>query len=411
MKVVVFNLGCKVNQYECDCIIDYLKKLNYDVSSELEYADVYIVNTCAVTSEAERKSRQAISRCKSFNKESKIFVIGCASQYKPESFMKDGVIYIGGTNNKLEIVKHLQDNDLYKSPLILPKKYEPLSLTSTNRTRGYIKIQDGCNKFCSYCIIPFLRGRSHSRKIDDIVKEFDELSKLTNEIVLIGVDLMDFGADTNESLTDLFKELKNYNIRIRLGSLYAELIDEQFLDSVFSLKKFCPHFHLSLQSGDEDILRRMNRHYSVKEYSEKISLIRKYDDLSGITTDVIVGFPTETDDQFNNTYKFLENNEFSDLHLFPYSKREGTLAAKLTQVDKEIVKERMKKLSELKTQLEDNFIEKNLKRPQEILIEYKNDDNLYEGYSRNYIRLYTKYNQNLREINLLNKYKDGMIEI
>ncbi|MCR4660869.1 MAG: tRNA (N(6)-L-threonylcarbamoyladenosine(37)-C(2))-methylthiotransferase MtaB [Clostridia bacterium] len=411
MKVVVFNIGCKVNQYECDAIMDMLRDMNYEVSSELTYADLYIINTCAVTAEAEKKSRQCYARCKHINPNSKIMIIGCSSQNNPNSFIKDDVIFIGGTNKKKEIINHLNDLSLYTNDLTLPNEYEELSIAKTDRARGYIKIQDGCNKFCSYCLIPYVRGRSHSRRIDSVLEEFNRLSKVTNEIVLIGVDLMEYGKDNNQSLIDLFNELKNFDIRIRLGSLYAENLTEELLDSMFNLKRFCPHFHLSLQSGDDEILKLMNRHYNSKVYSDKISIIRSYDYNSCITTDVIVGFPTETNIQFENTYKFLKDNKFSDIHVFPYSKRNGTIASKYIQVDKNIVKERMNKLLDLKNDLKKQYVYDNINEEQEILIEYKNEDGYYEGYSRNYIRIYTNNEDNLRIIKNLKPYKDGLIEI
>lgn len=410
MKVVVFNLGCKVNQYECDVICEELKSRGFEVSEELGQADAYIINTCAVTAEAERKSRQAVARCRAYNGNASILVCGCASQKSPSSFEKDGVIYIAGAADKNAVIGHLFDEKINTNVAELPLKYENSQISVPGRTRAYVKIQDGCNNFCSYCIIPYLRGRSRSRSQMETAAEVERLAPLTHEIVLTGIDLMSYGKDTGGSLAELMLRLKDADVRLRLGSVYAENITEELLDALFGLKKFCPHFHLSLQSGDNAVLKAMNRHYTAEIYEEKINLIRKYDKLAGITTDVIVGFPTETDKAFENTCSFVQKAEFSDLHIFPFSAREGTPAAKFPQLSSDIVKERKSVLSNIKKVLKNNFLKKNIGKEQEVLVEEKIGDRNV-GYSRNYIRVYTQHCGETVAVTPTALYKDGLTEV
>lgn len=409
MKAVVFNIGCKVNQYECDVLTEKLAILGYEVSEDLEYADIYILNTCAVTQEAERKSRQAIARCLKYNPNAKVFVCGCASQKSGETFKKDGVIYITGVAGKQAILEHLQDSNQELNIVDLPKEYEDFSLTQPSRTRAFVKIQDGCNKFCTYCIIPFLRGRSRSRDLHEVVNEIKVLSQNTKEIVLTGIDVMSYGLDIGTNFTELIQSLKDIDVRIRLSSIYAESIDKPLLDALFNLRDFCPHFHLSMQSGDNQVLKKMNRHYTSEIYAEKIELIRQYDKLAGITTDIIVGFPTETDEAFNNTYMFLKEHEFSDVHIFPYSPRTGTVAAKMPILDKNIVVTRKNALNDLKTNLKANFIAKNIGSTNSVLIETK-ENGLNVGYTKNYIRVYTKKEGTIVNVQLDKPYLDGAID-
>lgn len=408
-NVVVFNLGCKVNQYECDVICDNLKNKGYQISQELGPADVYVINTCAVTAEAEKKSRQAIARCRALNASAKILVVGCASQKNPQSFVKDNVTYISGVAGKFSIDSHLnneiQDIDIKE----LPTVYEDGELDSAYRTRSYIKIQDGCNNFCSYCIIPHLRGRSRSRRKEEIVKEIAKLSGFVQEIVLTGIDLMAYGLDIGYDLKTLIEELEVFNLRIRLGSLYAERITSDLLESLKKLKKFCPHFHLSMQSGDDGVLKSMNRHYTANVYKEKIDLIKEFFPDATITTDIIVGFPTETEEAFLNTCEFVKEVNFSDIHIFPYSAREGTRAAKLPQIDKEIVKTRKKILSNIKKDLVKKHLIDNLGKRHEVLVEEKVGE-YYVGHTRNYIKVYLKENGEI-VTTIPNKiFNDGLME-
>lgn len=406
-KAVVFNLGCKVNQYECDVLSEELIKRGYDVKHALEYADLYIVNTCAVTSEAEKKSRQAIARCRKFNKNAKIIMCGCACEKNAKAFKKENVIHISGVADKMRILSHIDDYELSVNISNLPKVHEITHLNYASRTRAFVKIQDGCNNFCSYCIIPYLRGRSRSRLIMDIVKEVKILSKNTREIVLTGINLKQYGEDTGESLTELINSLKEIDIRIRLGSFYVEAINEELLNSLFSLKQFCPHFHLSLQSGSDEVLKAMNRKYTAKDYLQKINLIRRFDSNASITTDIIAGFPTESAQNFEENLEFIKKVQFSDIHVFPYSRREGTTAAKFPVLDKETVTERRNILLEKKQILINNYLLNNINIPQKVLFE-EQENGLKSGYSDRYIRIYKKTDKEIETVIPIVLYKDGL---
>lgn len=382
MKVVVYNLGCKVNQYESDGILTKLSELGYEVSDSLQFADAYVLNTCAVTNEAEKKSRQAISRCLNFNKDAKIIVCGCASEHNSKQFEgKDGVTYISGVANKNKIPDILNEKGVFVSKI--EGKYEEELQPDLVRTRAYVKIQDGCNNFCSYCIIPYLRGRSRSRSIESVVAECEKLQKSTNEIVLTGIDMSSYGLDIGSSLTELINSLKDINVRIRLGSLEARVITKEFLQATKSLKKFCPHFHLSLQSGDDNTLKNMNRKYTGAFYAEKVSLVREFYPNSGITTDLICGFPTETDKEFENTLKFIDEIKFSDMHIFAYSKREGTVASKYGALSGDIVKSRTKLAERIAKKNKAEYYKSFIGKKVEILME--NDG----GYTREYVKVLT----------------------
>ena len=336
--------------------------------------------------------------------------MGCASQKSPESFEKEGVTFISGTANKMRVSNHINDSLFSKEVDILPLKYDEMTLSDAPRTRAFVKIQDGCNHFCSYCIIPYLRGRSRSREVEKVVDEIKILSKKTNEIVLTGIDLMDYGKDLGISLVDLFRKIKDVNARIRLGSIYAEKITTEFLDAVFAIKNFCPHFHLSLQSGDDTVLKNMNRHYTSSDYLDKINLIRKYDANAGITTDIIVGYPTETNKAFENGCDFVKEAKFSDLHIFPFSQRTGTPAAKLPVIPSNEMKERKNRMAEIKKELKNSFIRQNLGVEQEVLIE-ENIDGYNVGYSKNYIKTYTKQSGEIVKVLPNELTEDGLKEV
>lgn len=395
MKVVVYNLGCKVNKYECDSMVKALREKGYEVSENLEQADLYILNTCAVTNEAERKSRQCVERCLKFNKDAKVYVCGCASEHDVQQFLKkDNVEYVIGTANKMELVNSFELKGANK--LELPKVYEDDFSPTIDRTRAFLKIQDGCNRFCSYCLIPYVRGRSRSRKIESVIKECEEVSKTTKEIVLTGIDVSMYGIDINTNIVELLKSLSHIDCRIRFGSLECSIITEEFLQACKNLKAFCPQFHLSLQSGDDSVLKKMNRKYTTKEYYEKVELIRSYFEDAAITTDLIVAFPTETNEQFENTLSFMKKVSFSSVHIFPYSKREGTVAAKYKQIDGIESKRRWQKANEVENECKINYLNSMLGKELEVLIEEKVGD-YFEGYSRQYIRVKIK-NANENEI-------------
>ncbi len=403
MKVCVMTLGCKVNKYESDALIYNLKLKGYESTDQLGYADVYVINTCAVTQEAEKKSRQMIARCKKYNKNAKFFVCGCASQKNSTQFLEKGATYVSGTAGKIKISEYidkLAKNDkryLRKHDRTekLPKDYEDDLFAEQTRARAYIKIQDGCNNFCSYCIIPYLRGRSRSRGIFSIINEVSSLDDSIKEIVLTGINVTDYKIDGKPALLTLLTELDTFNIRLRLSSMEESLISEDFAKGLASLNNFCPHFHLSLQSGSTQVLKRMNRHYTAEQFKKSVETIRKYFSHAGITTDVIVGFPGESEEEFQETVDFIKEVGFSALHIFIYSSREGTVASKLYKdLPYEVKKRRSEVLIKLNQTLKENFIKKN--KFGHVLVE-EEEDGYFIGYTENYIRCYIKDNGKLGE--------------
>lgn len=396
MKICVMTLGCKVNKYESDSLIYNLELKGYQATDKLEFADFYIINTCAVTQEAEKKSRQMIARCRKFNPSAKIIICGCASQNNNIQFRERGVSCITGTSNKIKISKYIDklvknDKIFINKPIKinkLPLKYEDDLIAKQTRTRAYIKIQDGCNNFCSYCIIPYLRGRSRSRPIFSILNEAAMLNNDVKEIVLTGINVTDYKIDGKPSLLTLLEELDTYGKRLRLSSIEESIMSEEFIKGLKSLNNFCPHFHLSLQSGSNSVLKRMNRHYTSEEFFKSIILLKKYFPYAGITTDVIVGFPEESDEEFEESYNFIKKCNFSFIHVFQYSNRDGTSASKIYKdLTPQIKQKRSAKLLQLSEELHNNFIVKNKNKIVEILVEEK-VDNYFVGYSKNYIKSY-----------------------
>lgn len=408
MKVAVLTLGCKVNKYESDALIFELKSRGIDATDNLEEADAYIINTCAVTNEAERKSRQMIERARKFNTNAEIYVMGCASQNRPVQFEDRNVKMIIGTAGKKKIVDELSHSGTHLFEL--PTAYEDDLFSAQSLTRAFIKIQDGCDHFCSYCIIPYLRGRSRSRSLESIVSEVEKLPDDVKEVVLVGIDVSDFKIDGKKGLGKLLQTLDKYGKRLRLSSMEDSLIDEEFLKVLSTLKNFCPHFHLSLQSGCDNVLKKMNRHYTADEFASSVALIRKYFPLAGITTDIIVGFPTETEEDFEETLKFVERVKFSQLHIFPYSKRDGTAASKLYKdLSGKVKNERVKRLEELGDRLKTEFLREN--KTGKVLIEAKNGD-YFDGYTENYIKCYVSDDLKVGEIvdvQIEKPFKDGVL--
>ncbi len=409
MKAVVFTLGCKVNECESDSLIAGLIERGYEVSDKLEYADLYIVNTCAVTSEAEKKSRQTASRIKKLNNSAKIIFTGCAVQKNPTAFSeKDGNFLVTGVFSKQKILDMLDWSGEHISSET--KVFEELLVTNSLRTRAYVKVQDGCNNFCSYCIIPYLRGRSRSRSPQSILDELNAIKP--KEAVINGINLSAFNFE-GVDLKGLMDILKDVPTRIRLGSLEARVITEEFLISLKNLFDFAPHFHLSLQSGSDLVLKSMNRRYTTEEYFNKVQLIREYFPNAGITTDVIVGFPTETEEEFNNSLEFVKKVEFSDVHAFPFSPRSGTNAFEMKDLSPEIKKERLNKLLKVKGELKEKFAKKMNGQVLEMLTEEVKDGYL-EGYSENYLRLYLKDeipNSKMIKVKVCEPFKDGALAI
>ncbi|MBQ9513387.1 MAG: tRNA (N(6)-L-threonylcarbamoyladenosine(37)-C(2))-methylthiotransferase MtaB [Clostridia bacterium] len=407
MKVVVFTLGCKVNECESDSIITALKNKGYEVSDKLEYADIYIVNTCAVTKEAEKKSRQTASRITAINKNARIIYTGCASQKNPEQFLsKTNATLITGVFGKNKLAEMIEKSGVCMSETT--SEYEDFAPSDTLRTRTFIKVQDGCDNFCSYCIIPYLRGRNRSRDPKSIVNEINILNP--KEAVINGINLSAYNYH-GQTLSDLIKRLSAVDCRIRLGSLEVRVITDEFLENLKNLKNFAPHFHLSLQSGSDAVLKKMNRKYTAKEYAEKVDLIRRYFPDAGITTDIIVGFPTETEENFQETLELVKRVKFSDIHPFIFSPREGTVAYTMPDLSADIKKERLNRLLSEKENCKAEFFEKNRGRILDFL--YEETVNCFaEGYAGNYLRLYIKDftdNGKIRKVIVKERYKDGAI--
>lgn len=408
--ISIITLGCKVNEYESGSMKSQLKKLGYEVFEGLKVADIYILNTCAVTNIAERKSRQMISKLVKLNSDCKIIVTGCASQNNPNQFYNyPNVSSVIGNAGKEEIIEYILNS--LKMPISeLPKTYCNMEYSQQDNTRKYIKIQDGCNNFCSYCIIPYTKGRSRSRDISDILNEI-RLSH-ASEIVLTGINVSDFRINGENALINLLEEIDNLGVRFRLSSLECVIIDDDFISRLKKLKNFCPFFHLSLQSACNETLKRMNRHYVIEEYISVCNKLKSAFPSACISTDIIVGFKGETDEEFNETLKNLKKIPFAFLHIFPYSVRKGTNAEKLPHdVDGKVVLEREKVLIEYSHEIKNNFYRQNLNTKHKFLVE-EFDGEYSKGYTENYI--YTYVPQELKigeifEVNLTNLHKLGML--
>ena len=416
-KIVVFTLGCKVNQYDSDAMLNILSAGGFDVSDEMEVADIYIINTCAVTAEAERKSRQTVTKILKLNPDAEIYVCGCASQRDKIQFDREGVRYVSGTDGKIALAKELvekvqNDVDMPECSFEIGKEFEENDGVLSLRTRHYIKVQDGCNNFCSYCIIPYLRGRSRSRDLEGIRAELDKAVTVAKEIVLTGINLSAYGKDKDSSLADLLRAVKDYPVRMRLGSLEVGVIDRDLLDATKEMYDFCPHFHLSLQSGDDTTLKKMNRHYTTAEYESAVDLIREYYPNAAITTDIIVGFPTETEEQFVASMNFAMRIGFSDIHCFPYSSRKGTVAGKWQVLSKTVLTDRAKRMGKVKNQLILDYLTAQIGKPLEVLFETSDENGVWCGHTENYVKVYSKNGEKntLKTIVPTRLYLDGLGE-
>lgn len=412
-SVSIVTLGCKVNQYESLGIAKLLIDKGYKVNIGLIEADVFVLNTCAVTNESERKSRGLIAKVLKLNPNADIFICGCSAQNNPNRFTdRPNVKGVIGTSDKTKIVKMIEENN--NSQVVdvsttneYDEVYEPIK----NRTRSYIKIQDGCNNFCSYCIIPYLRGRERSRSLKQIEKEIDRVEKDTKEVVLTGINMSGYGSDLDgkATLADVVKLFKNRSVRFRISSLEAKIITPDFLQILSKMDNFCPHFHLSMQSGSNKVLKDMNRHYTKEEYLSKVELIRKYFPNAGITTDVIVGFATEDEECFKETMETVKRANFSEMHVFPYSPRNGTVAIKLKSIAKNVPC-RVKEMTSLALQMKSEFISNNIGKVHEVLIEEK-VDGYFVGHTKNYIKCYIledKLNPNdIVKVKIEKEYNDG----
>jgi threonylcarbamoyladenosine tRNA methylthiotransferase MtaB len=363
-----------------------LSERGHNVVSTYQPADIYILNTCAVTGIAEKKSRECLAKFKKLNPNAKVVVCGCASQHNAEQFLShDNVSAVIGTSGKNKIADILEKTGNLVGEI--PTSYETFGVATTSKIRAYLKIQDGCNNFCSYCLIPYVRGRSRSRELSDIVCEAKELDKFNKEIILTGINISDYRIDGKLALATLMNSLSGLNARIRISSLEVNVITPELLEVLKSMPNFCPQFHLSMQSGCDRILRLMNRRYTSKEFLSKVELIRSYFPNAGITTDVIVGFPTETDEDFSETVQTIKKANFFEMHIFPYSKRDGTVASKMKMVDGNVVKSRVCELEKINQNAKQNYILSQSKNILTVLTE--NTENGYMvGHTENYIKIY-----------------------
>lgn len=403
--VAIHSLGCKVNSYEAESMEQLLKQAGYTIVpfDENITADIYIINTCSVTNIADRKSRQMLHKSKKINPDAIVVAAGCYVNADTKKAAEDNAVDIVlGNNCKINIVEALENyyKDKNNSEMVVDFKekqeYEELKLDEVStHTRAYIKIQDGCNQFCSYCIIPYTRGRIRSRDIDEIEEEVTKLvSKGFKEVVLTGIHLTSYGVDNNKgSLLEVIMRLDKIEglQRIRLGSLEPRVITEEFAKTLSSSKKICPHFHLSLQSGCDTVLKRMNRKYTTQEYYDKCCILRKYFNNPAITTDVIVGFPQETEEEFEATKVFLEKVHFYEMHIFKYSRRKGTVADRMEgQVDEKIKTQRSAILLELENKMSKEYRQQHVGKTEEVLIEEivsENGKDYFMGFTPDYIRV------------------------
>jgi threonylcarbamoyladenosine tRNA methylthiotransferase MtaB len=403
--VAIHSLGCKVNSYEAESMEQLLKQAGYTIVpfDENITADIYIINTCSVTNIADRKSRQMLHKSKKINPDAIVVAAGCYVNADTKKAAEDNAVDIVlGNNCKINIVEALENyyKDKNNSEMVVDFKekqeYEELKLDEVStHTRAYIKIQDGCNQFCSYCIIPYTRGRIRSRDIDEIEEEVTKLvSKGFKEVVLTGIHLTSYGVDNNKgSLLEVIMRLDKIDglQRIRLGSLEPRVITEEFAKTLSSSKKICPHFHLSLQSGCDTVLKRMNRKYTTQEYYDKCYILRKYFNNPAITTDVIVGFPQETEEEFEATKVFLEKVHFYEMHIFKYSRRKGTVADRMEgQVDEKVKTQRSAILLELENKMSKEYRQQHIGKTEEVLIEEivsENGKDYFMGFTPDYIRV------------------------
>lgn len=435
-KAALHNLGCKVNAYETEAMQQILEQAGYEIVPFYERADVYVINTCSVTNMADRKSRQMLHKAKKTNPEAIVIAAGCYVQTKEDEAALDESIDIVIGNNKKHMLldaieayeKKRQGNEAEKVNEVVDinhvkQDYEELHLEKTaEHTRAFLKVQDGCNQFCSYCIIPFARGRVRSRKAEDVLAEVERLAAHGyQEVVLTGIHLSSYGVDTGDDLLHLIELVHGVEQikRIRLGSLEPRIVTEDFVKRLSELEKICPHFHLSLQSGCDTVLKRMNRRYDTKEYEAGCALLRKYFSHPAITTDVIVGFPGETEEEFQMTREYLERIHFYEMHIFKYSKREGTKAAVMPdQVDEQEKTRRSAILLELEKKMSDQFRMDYVEKQVTVLLEEAmewNGKTYFTGYTKEYVKVAVETKENLANQFVTGTIKgqltDGVLEL
>ena len=411
-KAALHNLGCKVNAYETEAMQHLLEEAGYEIVPFTQKADVYVINTCSVTNMADRKSRQMLHKAKKNNPDSIVVATGCYVQTSEKEVLNDlSVDIVIGNDRKHDLVRLLEEysfdsvNDTVDDINDGKHDFEELFIDQTKEhTRAFIKVQDGCNQFCSYCIIPYARGRVRSRRFENVIAEVERLAANGfKEVVLTGIHLSSYGVDFEEA-TGLLELIQAVNAvkgieRIRLGSLEPKIVTEHFASELSKLDKICPHFHLSLQSGCDATLKRMNRKYTTKEYERGCELLRKYFVHPAITTDVIVGFPGETEEEFEQTEAYLEHIHFYEMHIFKYSKRKGTRAAVMPdQIDEQIKAARSEKLIALGHDMSKEFRKFYIGKNEEVLFEEKaviGDKEYFVGYTKEYVKVAKKTDENL----------------
>lgn len=411
-KAALHNLGCKVNAYETEAMQHLLEEAGYEIVPFTQKADVYVINTCSVTNMADRKSRQMLHKAKKNNPDSIVVAAGCYVQTSEKEVLNDlSVDIVIGNDRKHDLVRLLEEysldsvNDTVDDINDGKHDFEELFIDQTKEhTRAFIKVQDGCNQFCSYCIIPYARGRVRSRRFENVIAEVERLAANGfKEVVLTGIHLSSYGVDFEEA-TGLLELIQAVNAvkgieRIRLGSLEPKIVTEHFVSELSKLDKICPHFHLSLQSGCDATLKRMNRKYTTKEYERGCELLRKYFVHPAITTDVIVGFPGETEDEFEQTKAYLEHIHFYEMHIFKYSKRKGTRAAVMPdQIDEQVKAARSEKLIALGHDMSKEFRKFYIGKNEEVLFEEKaviGDKEYFVGYTKEYVKVAKKTDENL----------------
>lgn len=412
-KVAFYTLGCKVNQYETEAMLEMFKEDGYEQVGSEDYADVYVINTCTVTHMSDRKSRQYIRRMKKKNPDAIIAVVGCYSQVSPEEILEiEEVNLVMGTNERRTIVDEIKKLEVVEGDkkastvddIMKVRAFEEIEISQSNgRTRAFMKIQDGCDRFCTYCIIPYARGgKVRSRDMESIVNEAKTLAENGyEEVVLTGIHVASYGKDLKEENTTLLDVIKRINEidgikRIRTSSVEPILFTDEFVNEVSKMEKVMPHYHLSLQSGCDETLKRMNRRYTTKEYKDIVDKLRSAIPNVAITTDVIVGFPGETEEEFEQTYNFLKDVELSQMHIFKYSPRKGTKAADMdNQVSPQIKHERSEKLLQLNKENFEKFASKSLGKEFEVLFEQNVGENKYEGLTPNYLKTIVTSNEDI----------------
>ena len=416
-KAAFYTLGCKVNQYETEAMAELFADAGYEICDFSEKADVYVINTCSVTNMGDRKSRQVIRRAKKTNPDAVVAVTGCYAQTAADEVRGiDGVNIVIGTKGRSDIVRLVEDatagsSENYVTDIMTNHEFEELNIKRyMNRTRAFIKIQEGCNQFCSYCIIPYARGPVRSRPADEVVCEVKRLADNGyKEIILVGIHVASYGKDLEDtSLEKLITEIDGMEgiERIRLSSIEPMTLNRDFIDSINTSKKICHHFHISLQSGSDETLKRMNRKYTTSQFKEIVDGIRESFSDAAVTTDIMVGFPGETDEEFNETVRFTEEISFADAHIFQYSPRKGTPAAKRTdQIMPEIKEKRAKIIAEITQKSRDAFLSQFVDRTMRVLFEQRAADGMFEGKTDNYITVHAP-----SDIDLNDKFFDVKLE-